>query len=60
MAKKNLDLAPSGKKHKFGFGQGVLGFILLLYTLFCFLPVLLVVIAAFTDELAINQNGFSF
>ncbi len=60
MAKKNLDLAPSGKKQKFGFGQGVLGFILLLYTLFCFLPVLLVVIAAFTDELAINQNGFSF
>ena len=60
MAKKNLDLAPSGKKQKFGFGQGVLGFILLLYTLFCFLPVLLVVIAAFTDELAINKNGFSF
>ena len=60
MAKKNLDLAPSGKKQKFGFGQGVLGFILLIYTLFCFLPVLLVVIAAFTDEIAINQNGFSF
>ena len=60
MAKKNLDLAPSGKKQKFGFGQGLLGFILLIYTLFCFLPVLLVVIAAFTDEIAINQNGFSF
>ncbi len=60
MAKKNLDLAPSGKKQKFGFGQGLLGFILLLYTLFCFLPVLLVVIAAFTDEISINQNGFSF
>ena len=60
MAKKNLDLAPSGKKQKFGFGQGLLGFILLIYTLFCFLPVLLVVIAAFTDEISINQNGFSF
>ncbi|MCR4616693.1 MAG: carbohydrate ABC transporter permease [Lachnospiraceae bacterium] len=59
MAKKNLDLAPSGKKQKFGFGQALLGFILLLYTLFCFIPVLLVVVAAFTDEMAINKNGFS-
>ena len=59
MAKKNLDLAPSGKKEKFSFGQAVLGLILLLYTLFCFIPVLLVVVAAFTDEMSINKNGFS-
>lgn len=53
------DLAPS-KKEKKGLGQYILGFFLLLYTLFCGLPILLVFIAAFTDEKAINQNGFSF
>ena len=60
MAKGNkLDLAPS-KKDKFGVGQVILAIILLIYTLFCFLPVLLVFIAAFTDEKYITQNGFSF
>lgn len=59
MAKNNLDLAPS-KKEKKGVGQYILGFFLLLYTVFCFVPVLLVFIAAFTDEIAITQNGFSF
>lgn len=56
---KNADLAPSRKEKK-GIGQYVLGFFLLLYTLFCFLPVLLVFIAAFTDEKAIMKNGFSY
>lgn len=56
---KDLDLAPSRYEKK-GFGQYVLGFFLLLYTLFCALPILLVFIAAFTDEKAIAQNGFSF
>ena len=59
MAKKNLDLAASKTESK-GIGQYILGFFLLLYTLFCFLPVLLVFIAAFTDEMAIAQNGFSY
>lgn len=61
MAKKGnkADLLPS-KKEKKGIGQIILGFFLLLYTLFCGLPILLVFIAAFTDEVAINQNGFSF
>jgi multiple sugar transport system permease protein/putative aldouronate transport system permease protein len=60
MAKGNkLDLAPS-KKDRFGVGQVILAIILLIYTLFCFLPVLLVFIAAFTDEKYITQNGFSF
>lgn len=59
MAKINLDLAPS-RKEKVGFGQFVLGFFLLLYTLFCLIPVLLVFIVAFTDEKAIASNGFSF
>lgn len=57
--KGNLDLAPS-KKEKKGIGQYILGFFLLLYTLFCALPVLLVFIAAFTDEIYITQHGFSF
>ena len=55
---KNLDLAPS-KRERIGFGQYVLAFILLLYTLFCAIPVLLVFVAAFTDEKYIVQNGFS-
>lgn len=53
------DLAAS-KTEKKGIGQYILGFCLLLYTLFCFLPVVLVFVAAFTDEMSINQNGFSF
>lgn len=53
------DLAPS-KKEKIGLGQFILGFFLLLYTLFCLLPVLLVFVAAFTDEMYITQHGFSF
>lgn len=60
MAKvKDLDLAPSKRETK-GPGQFILLFCLLIYTLFCFLPVLLVVIAAFTDEASITKNGFSF
>jgi multiple sugar transport system permease protein/putative aldouronate transport system permease protein len=53
------DLAPS-KAEKKGLGQYILGFFLLLYTLFCALPILLVFIAAFSDETAIARNGFSF
>lgn len=53
------DLAPSRREKK-GIGQYILGFVLLLFTLFCFLPVVLVFVAAFTDEKTINKNGFSF
>ena len=61
MARKGnkADLLPS-KQEKKGIGQLILGFFLLLYTLFCGLPILLVFIAAFTDEVSINRNGFSF
>ncbi|MCR5235553.1 MAG: hypothetical protein K6E53_16865, partial [Lachnospiraceae bacterium] len=55
----DADLAPS-RREKRGAGQYILGFFLLLYTLFCALPVVLVFIAAFTDEKAIAKNGFSF
>ena len=57
--KKDLDLAPSKREH-FGVGQVILAFLLLLFTLFCALPVVLVFIAAFTDEKYITQHGFSF
>ena len=53
------DLEPSRTEKK-GIGQYILGLVLLIYTLFCALPVLLVFIAAFTDEVTIVQNGFSF
>ena len=36
-----------------------MGLILLIYTLFCFIPVLLVVTSAFTDEKTLSKNGFS-
>lgn len=62
MSKKKGNTADlmASKTEKKGIGQYVLGFCLLLYTLFCFLPVVLVFVAAFTDEMSINQNGFSF
>ena len=41
-------------------GQYILGFFLLLYTLFCALPVLLVFIVAFSSEKSISAKGFSF
>ena len=62
MSKKKgnaADLAPS-RRDRVSIGQCILGFCLLLYTLFCALPILLVFIAAFTDEKSITQNGFSF
>ena len=48
------------KAKKLGLGQVILGLCLALYTLFCFLPLLLVVIIAFTDERCLSSNGFSF
>ncbi|MBR5421680.1 MAG: carbohydrate ABC transporter permease [Lachnospiraceae bacterium] len=56
---KNLDLAPSRRERK-GFGQYVLAFLLILYTLFCFLPLELVLVSAFADELSLSKNGFRF
>ena len=45
---------------KIGPGQIILLLLVLLFTVFCFAPVILVFISAFTDEMYINQNGFSF
>ena len=57
--KKDLDLAPSRRERK-TLGQYILLFFLVLYTLFCALPIVLVFVAAFSDEKTIVQNGFSF
>ena len=45
---------------RFGPGQIILTFILLLATIFFAAPVLLVFISAFTDEIYLTQHGFSF
>ena len=47
-------------KNKYGIGQFILTIVLLLLTVFFAAPVLLVFIAAFTDEVFITQHGFSF
>ena len=47
-------------KNKYGIGQFNLTIVLLLLTVFFAAPVLLVFIAAFTDEVYITQHGFSF
>ena len=49
----------TGRK-KIGPGQIVLLFFVILFTVFCFAPVVLVFVSAFADEMWINQNGFSF
>ncbi|NLL80480.1 MAG: carbohydrate ABC transporter permease [Clostridiales bacterium] len=57
--KKKAEFAPSRSEKK-TFGQYVLCLVLLLYTIACALPILLVFVAAFTDDKWIAQNGFSF
>ena len=60
MAKKDLDMVSSGRAEKKGVGQIILLICLIIYTLFCALPILLVFISAFTDDMVIVQNGYSF
>ncbi len=47
-------------RKKIGLGQIILLLCVLLFTVFCAAPVLLVFISAFADEMYINQHGFSF
>ena len=56
MAKKYSTTA----SRRFGAGQLILTFLMLVFTIFCFAPVILVFISAFTDELWLTQHGFSF
>ncbi len=48
------------KKKNIHPGQYVLLALLMIYTIFCLLPILLVFISAFTDEKTISTNGFSY
>lgn len=48
------------KKKKIGISQYILGFCLLLYTLFCALPILLIIINSFVDEKEILTTGFTY
>lgn len=41
-------------------GQTILTICVTLFTIFCFAPVVLTFVAAFTDEMTLNQNGFAF
>ena len=45
---------------KIGPAQIILALCILLFTLFCFAPVILVFVSAFADETWLTQNGFSF
>ena len=56
--KNNHNYVPASKRA--GVGQIILLCCLILYTLFCALPIILVFIAAFTDEKMIAANGFSY
>lgn len=48
------------KKKKIHTGQVVLGIVLGAYALFCLLPVLLSIIASFTDQVYIEKYGVTF
>ncbi len=58
MSKKEKEVVTSRKKA--GVSQYVLTVILMIYTLFCALPIILVFISAFTDEKTLATNGFSY
>ena len=66
MAKEKMvttdpEILRMAKVHKKpGVGQYILFFFLIIYTLFCFLPFLLVVISAFSSEDSIISKGFSY
>ncbi len=56
---KNADIAPSRHEKK-TFGQYILLLILLIVTILMAAPIYLTIVAAFTDETYIVQNGFKF
>lgn len=47
-------------KNRFTFGKGIIYSVVTIVSLFCILPMLLVVITSFTAETAIARNGYSF
>lgn len=60
MSKKNKEDFGSGKKQKIGIGQIILTLVLMIYTLFCALPIVLVFVSAFADEKTLVSEGFSY
>ena len=58
--KKVVNIHDNHKKQGFRFGQLILGICLFLFTMFCLLPILLVVISAFTSEKEITSTGFTY
>ncbi len=59
MSKKNKNTYVPLAERK-GVGQYILLMSLLIYTIFCTLPILLIFIAAFTDESVITHSGFTY
>ncbi len=53
-------MAQRAEKTKVTSGQVVLAVVILIITIACFLPVLLVLIVSFSSEASINAKGFSF
>lgn len=60
MAKKKKDDFDIEKKGKVTFGQIIMLIILMAYAIFCIAPVILIIVAAFTDEQVLNSKGFRF
>ncbi|MBR1742009.1 MAG: carbohydrate ABC transporter permease, partial [Lachnospiraceae bacterium] len=61
MSKKNKDLEYSGlAADQKGVGQHILGICLFLYTAFCALPIILIIVSAFADENSLVKEGFSY
>lgn len=60
LAANKVSMAKVKKKKKTGIGQYILALLLGLYTLFCFLPILLVFITAFSDDKSIASYGYSY
>ena len=60
MTTTEINIHDKHQKQKFRVGQLILGICLFLFTMFCLLPILLVVISAFTAEKEINSTGFTY
>jgi putative aldouronate transport system permease protein len=58
MAKTAMAVKP--KKKKNGIGQYILSLCLLIYTAYCALPLILVVISSFTDDTELKKDGFTY
>ncbi len=59
-AKKKKNTYKTIAERQKGLGQYILLLCVILFTIFCFAPVVLVFISAFADETWITQHGFSF